>query len=244
MEKKAIITGASRFAGTFINSLPDHDFVDLGLPSRVVWAKTNIDVQNPNGFASSPFTLECSFFSWGNVDGYNPENYSFWGIHDWGLVNNGEPWYLNTKYGDTQGSVLNENIPTSDVFDAARAILGGLWKIPSQENFEELFEYCFFIDAEGNPIPQSQANKLVSVENCTGIYLQSSINGERIFFSASGRGGNNEYWTNRGTRGSYWASTIADQPFAKCLYFYNRFVIPNYEDYKHYGFPIRAIKII
>jgi hypothetical protein len=63
------------------------EIVDMGLPSGTLWASRNIDVTQPDGFAASPFQCDCSFFSWGNIDGHNPTSNSSFSPYNWGGVN-------------------------------------------------------------------------------------------------------------------------------------------------------------
>ena len=104
-------------------------FVDMGLPSGLMWAKRNIDISQPDGFAASEYQYECTFFSWGNTEGHNPISTSEFD-YNWGSANDG-------PYAQTPGSKLTANAGLSH--DAARAILGSPWRDPSTEDFAELF---------------------------------------------------------------------------------------------------------
>ena len=156
------------------------DYIDMGLPSGTKWAAANLDVTTESKLAESPFQYKCSFFSWGNIEGHNPTddilfNYNF------GNANQAEPWYEGRPYGNTPGSTLTGDIPVSDEFDAARALLGDPWRTPTVTEFRELLSYSIYIDADGVEVPAGSTDKRVTVNGIMGIYLQSKIIGLRLF---------------------------------------------------------------
>lgn len=224
-------------------------FVDMGLPSGVLWAKASIDLTTPSKFqevdgAVSPFKYECSFFSWGNQDGHNPSSTSAFD-YNWGGVNEQEPYYDGQPYGTTPGNALTGNIPPS--MDAARACLGAPWRMPSMEDFMELFANIDYIDADGNvvtaetSIAKTAADKRVTVNGINGLYLRSKINGNRLFLPASGYGGGRS-WDGRTGNGDFWSSTFSSARYARYLYFHPNGVFPQYTGYRYYGFPVRPVQ--
>jgi len=224
-------------------------FVDMGLPSGVLWAKASIDLTTQSGFQEvngevSPFKYECSFFSWGNTDGHNPSSSSAFS-HDWGGVNGAEPWYDGQVYGNTPGNTLTGNIPPS--MDAARVNLGAPWRMPSMEDFAELFANIDYIDADGNivteatSIAQTAADKRVTVNGINGLYLRSKINGNRLFFPCSGYG-NGRSWNGRSGVGFFWSSTFLSSRNARDLYFSSGGVYPQDNGSRCFGFAVRAVQ--
>lgn len=93
-------------------SINGYEYVDLGLPSGLKWATCNIGAAAPNESGD--------YFAWGEI---NPK---------------AEFTEANcTSYG------LNMNdIAGNPQYDAARAILGATWKVPSKKDFEELMNEC------------------------------------------------------------------------------------------------------
>ena len=221
-------------------------YVDMGLPSGVLWAKKNIDITQQDGFAASEFQYECSFCSWGNTDMYNPNaQNSFAGVHDWGGVNANEPYYEGQPYGSTPGAALTANFGPS--FDAARRHLGAPWRMPSTEEFKELFDNCDFIDADGNVVTASTsvagtaADKRITMNGIVGLRLRSKINGNIIFFPASGYGGGTT-WHLRGSYGNYWSSSWNSARNARYLSFDPSGVGAQGTSYRCYGFPVRPVQ--
>ena len=214
--------------------------VDMGLPSGVKWASRDIDLTKPGGFCDTPFIYEKSFFSWGNIDGHNPSSASAFD-YNWGGVNEQEPFYEGQPYGSTPGNTLAGNIAVGENFDAARANLGAPWRMPTNAEFAELFANIRYIKADGTPIDSAQTNKLVTVNGIVGIYLESTINGARLFFSCSGYG-DGRSWNVRGSVGYYWSSTWNSARNARGLSFYSGGVNPQNNYSRYYGFAVRPVQ--
>lgn len=212
-------------------------WVDMGLPSGNRWAVSNIDATGPYFFQVSPFQYECSFFSWGNVTPHNPISDTRFD-YNFGDINPTEPYYEGQPYGDTPGSLLTGNIPLAN--DAGRRMLGNPWRMPSSADYVELLANVIFIDADGNEVDTTKADKRVNVNGVMGLYLESKINGARLFFSCSGIG-TGRSWRNKGSGGSYWSSTWYSARYARSLDFYSGGVNPQYYGNRYYGFSVRPI---
>ena len=215
--------------------------IDMGLSSGVKWAARDIDLTKPGGFCDTPFVYEKSFFSWGNIDGYNPINNSFAGVYDWGSINEQEPWYDGQVYGNTKGATLTGDITADEKFDAARANLGSPWRMPTTAEFKELFDNCIYIDASGAEVSAGTANKIVTVNGIVGLYLQSKINGNRLFFACSGRGYGTS-WYGRGSIGFYWSASFSTARSARYLSFSSGGVNPQYYNDRYRGFAVRPVQ--
>ena len=213
--------------------------VDMGLPSGTLWATCDIDVTQDDNFCDTPFTYEKSFFSWGNIDGHNPISNSAFG-YDWGGVNEQEPYYEGQPYGSTPGNTLTGNIAVGEDFDAARANLGAPWRMPTSAEFAELFANIIYINADGTEVDTTKADKRVTVNGIMGLYIQSKINGARLFFSCSGRG-NGSSWYARASSGYYWYSTFYSSRNARILYFDSGGVSPQSNSNRYRGFAVRAV---
>jgi uncharacterized protein (TIGR02145 family) len=194
-------------------SIPQADedlYVDLGLPSGLLWATRNIDARQKNGFAKSSYQYGCSFFSWGNVDGHNPTSNTSFAPWDWGTDNNTEP------YVSSPGSEITFPGSVDNKHDVAHIICGDSWRMPSRFEYKELLDNCSFIDAQGEIIPDSQSNKIITLEgnsgdeNVNGILLKSKINGKTIFFPCCGVS-NNSTLNNKANWGQYWTKDLYNE---------------------------------
>ena len=96
------------------------EFVDLGLPSGLLWCTHNIGASTPQESGL--------YFSWGNIEGHLSE----------------EGYKFNENYSETPGASLTGNIPVNDTYDAAYHIMGTLCRIPTSSDFEELVSNCTY----------------------------------------------------------------------------------------------------
>ena len=214
--------------------------VDMGLPSGVKWASRDLDLTKPGGFCETPFIYEKSLFSWGNIDGHNPSSVSAFD-YNWGGVNQTEPWYDGQPYGSTPGNTLTGNIAVGEDFDAARANLGAPWRMPTSAEFAELFANIKYINADGTEVDTTKTDKRVTVNGVLGLYIQSKLNGARLFFSCSGNG-NGRSWYGRGSYGCYWSSTWGSALNARYLNFYSGGVNPQNYSNRYLGRAVRPVQ--
>jgi hypothetical protein len=212
----------------------------MGLPSGVKWASRDIDLTKPGGFCETPFIYEKSFFSWGNIDGHNPISNSEFS-YDWGGVNGSEPYYEGQPYGSTPGNTLTGNIAVGEDFDAARANLGAPWRMPTTGEYAELFANIRYINADGTEVDTTKTDKRVNVNGVMGLYIESTINSARLFFSCSGYGYGRS-WGNRGSNGYYWSSAWYSARYARNLVFNSGGVLPQNNFNRCNGFALRPVQ--
>lgn len=239
IQNPALQLGKSIYRGR----LNAENYIDMGLPSGTKWAAANLDITTESKLAESPFQYKCSFFSWGNIEGHNPIDETTF-EYNFGNANPAAPWYEGQPYGSTPGSTLTENIPISDEFDAARALLGDPWRTPSNIEFNELFANSIFIDADGVEVPAQNVDKRVTVNGIIGLYLQSKTNGNRLFLPCSGYATGTRWnkETNYAT-GDYWTKNYTSDRDAHLLAFRPDGIINpiNYSDKRSLGLTIRAV---
>lgn len=222
---------------------PSDLYVDMGLPSGLLWAKKNIDVTQANGFAASEFQYECSFVSWGNTQMFNPKDNSSFN-HDFGTWDNsknqaGDGYKPDSIYGQTPGCGITASLAASQ--DAARVNLGAPWRMPTTEEYAELFANCDFIYANGTVIDSATVDKRVTVNGILGLYLKSKINGNLLFFPCSGYGYGSS-WDTRGGYGYYWSASFGSAVGARDLYFGSGGVFPQNYSLRYYGFAVRPVQ--
>ena len=177
--------------------------VDLGLPSGTKWADRNVGATSPEE--------PGLFFSWGNVAG----------------VEIGKACNFREKayYAETEGANLKGNLDAAH--DAATVNLGAPWRMPTDKEFQELYDNCDW--------------EWTTENGYYGVRFTSMINGKSIFFSASGYGVGSS-WGSRGAYGYYWSSSFDSSRYARSLGFYSGGVNPqNYND-RFYGFAVRAVQ--
>lgn len=182
-------------------------FVDLALPSGLLWCEHNVG-------ASTPYE-DGLYFSWGNVTGHTGDD-----GYDFGTSNDG-------PYAQTPGAALTGNIPTNGTYDAARHNMGAPCRMPTLDEFQELSNNC--------------ESEWTDEDGVTGRRFTSRINGNSIFFPASGF----RYGTglnSRGSYGGYWSASLISQTNGYYLYFNSGGVYPAYDYYRFVGFSVRAVQ--
>ncbi|MBQ8761591.1 MAG: hypothetical protein IJZ06_09275 [Bacteroidales bacterium] len=138
-----------------------HEYVDLGLPSGLKWATCNVGADSP----------ECcgDYFAWGETCSkteYTEENSVTYG----------------QQIGDFSGNAL---------YDAATANWGGIWRMPTNKEINELMICCEW--------------EWIQVNGVNGI-KGVGLNGNSIFLPASGYYVGTSLY-DYGDSGHCWSST-------------------------------------
>lgn len=165
----------------------DDLWVDLGLPSGTLWATRNLDERNKNKFASSTFTYDCSFYSYGNYDAHYPTSPTSFAPWTWGTGVDSEP------YVSSEGATIPDDGITPSKQDPVTINLGNNCKTPLRDDYVELLSNTDFIDASGNVIPDDVVNKTISYMGINCLRLRSKNNNKEIIFPLCGRGDQNKY---------------------------------------------------
>ena len=181
--------------------------VDLALPSGLLWCEHNVG-------AASPYD-DGLYFSWGNVEGHTGTD-----GYDFGTGNDG-------PYASTPGAALTGNISVDGTYDAARHNMGAPWRMPTQPEFQELYDNCDSIWTDEDGV--------------VGRRFTSRINGNSIFFPASGYG-NGTSLDYRGSNGYYWSSSLYSSAYGYALGFYSGGVYPASNSRRFHGFSVRAVQ--
>ena len=195
------------------------EFVDLGLPSGLLWAKGNIVKDGTTGeYSIGKPTDWGTYISWGNIIGHNEgEGYNF----------------DQTTYDSTPGASVSADIPSNDAaHDFALAALGAPWHLPTKEQTKELYD--------------NTDTEWVADYNGTGVagrkFMKKTDHSVFIFLPASGSY-NGTSLNRRGTYGNYWSSSYDSSTFAYYLSFYSSSVYPQYNYYRRYGRTVRPVTL-
>ena len=194
-----------------------HEYVDLGLPSGLLWATCNVGADTPEGYGD--------YFAWGETtpkDTYNWSTYQ----HCNGSQNTLTKYCNNSGYGyngftDNLTTLLPED-------DAATANWGNGWRMPTLEEWQELYNYT-----SGTWTTQN------------GVYgwLFTAANGNSLFLPAAGYRGSSSL-LNAGSYGGYWSSSLyADGPrYAWDFYFFSgaSYISGHYRDIGQSVRPVRS----
>ncbi|MBR0452395.1 MAG: InlB B-repeat-containing protein [Bacteroidales bacterium] len=194
-----------------------HAYVDLGLPSGTKWASYNVGAHKPEDYGD--------YFAWGETE---PKSEYSWRTYKYckGTENTLTKYCGNSGYG-YNGFTDNKNtLDLSD--DAARINWGGVWRMPTNNEWEELKNNCTCTWTTQNGV--------------NGYKVISKTNGNRIFLPATGsRWGTSVY--QAGSYGYYWLSSLRESYpdyYAYCLYFRSGdegWV----DDDRYFGHTVRAV---
>ena len=173
----------------------------MGLPSGLLWASSNVGAEKPSDLGL--------YFSWGNVEGH--------------LIGEGYD-FTQEVYDSTPAADIVTNLSLDQ--DAARVNLDVPWRMPTANEFQELFDNCTWV--------------WTTLNGVDGALFTSSVNGNTLFFPAAGLY-NGTLLSNRGTDGHYWASTYNSETNARNLFFKSTTVNPQLNSLRRYGFTVRAV---
>ena len=143
-------------------------FVDLALPSGLLWAEKNIG-------ATTPYEHGL-YFSWGNVEGHaEGSGYDF----------------SDAVYAETPGAALTGNVPVNTTYDAARHNMGAPCRLPTVGEFQELNSNC---DSEWTDEDGVAGRRFTSRINGNSIFFPASglCSGTSLY----DRGSNGFYWSS------------------------------------------------
>ncbi len=216
-------------------SLEGHEYVDLDLPSKTLWATCNVGASSPEGYGD--------YFAWGETEQKEIEEGEEAPEYNWNTYQhcNGSNKKL-TKYC-TQSSYGNNGFTDGLTSllpgdDAARVKWGGVWQMPSNSQIEEL------LDESNTSVVWSTLN------NVNGLLITSKHNGKSIFLPAAGH----RNWSNlisAGSNGSYWTQSLSDEsdPSSAAALFFRNSNVAYYlahldKDARSDGFSVRPVCVL
>ncbi len=192
-----------------------YEYVDLGLPSGTLWATCNVGAQNPWDYGD--------YFAWGEVQ---PKDY-----YDWDTYKYCEgTGYTMTKYcseSDYGHNDYTDNLTVLEAQDdAATANWGRDWRMPTQAEFQELYDNCdweWTDDYNGTGV--------------AGRIVKSRSNSNSIFLPASDI-------NFAGSYGYYWSSSLlTDVPNrGRDIFFDSDDVYTDDWFHRRYGQSVRAVR--
>ena len=158
-----------------------HGYVDLGLPSGLLWATCNVGADSPEDYGD--------YFAWGETtpkDTYNWSNYQYCN----GNYNTLTKYCNKSSYGyngftDDLTTLLPED-------DAATANWGPDWRMPTKAEWQELY---------------NNTTVTWTTQNGVSGRLFTATNGNSLFLPAAGYRSNSNLY-DAGSDGNYWTSSL------------------------------------
>ena len=146
------------------NTHNGHGFVDLGLPSGLLWATCNVGAASPEQAGL--------YFAFGETTGYTAEQ-----------VTSGTRAFTEGEYNAGSAASISTNLTLEQ--DAARANLGGKWRMPTKAEFQELIDNCDV--AWTDDYNGAEVEGRILFTGVKGRVFTSRVNGNSVFFPAAGR---------------------------------------------------------
>ena len=199
-------------------STQDLDYIDLGLPSGLLWASCNIGAKEPT---------DCGdYFMWGSTEP-NTNDKCNWAHAPF---NNGYALY-NAKYFESIKNKVCPNGILAPEYDAATAILGDEWRLPTADEFKEL------IDNTNHEWIENYKDSKIN-----GMIFTTKTNDAELFIPASGLRGES-ITVNKGQCGYLWSSSLftSSKDYARYFIFNDSYCSMRYGKH-YYGFCLRAVK--
>ena len=191
------------------------EYVDLGLPSGLKWAKCNVGATSETDYgdyfmwgSTEPNTAdECTWVSYKYCDG---------------------PYDTLTKYNTS--SLYGENPDNitilESVDDVATQIMGDDWRMPTMDDFIELLD--------------NTTNEWTQVNGVDG-YKFTGSNGNSIFIPASGRR-SGSWFDRQGRVGYVWSSSLdTSYPLSAWYLYFNSDKVDTNSLYRDHAFVVRGV---
>ena len=193
----------------------DHAYVDLGLPSGLLWATCNVGADSPEDYGD--------YFAWGETQ---PKDYYVWSTYQYcnGDYNQLTKYCNNSNYGyngftDNLTTLLPED-------DAATANWGYDWRMPTKEEWQELY---------------SNTTSVWTTQNGVNGLRFTASNGNSLFLPAAGYRGSSSLYV--GSYGYYWSSSLyTDYPYRAWGFDFSSGIYGMSYSSRYYGPSVRGVR--
>ena len=208
--------------------------VDLGL--SVYWSTVNLGAAIPTQYGA--------YYAWGETE---PKRGGSWETYKWIESEPKNPLNI-TKYTvadkkvdalwyDNVGNFVGDNKRTLDLEDdAAHVKLGGKWRMPTKDEFQELIDYCswaYVYNFEGSGIRGYVVTSRIKDYNDKSIFIPTSAYPNDGDYSVS------QY----GSHGFYHSSSLgySDTYLSYALRLVSTYSLYMNQMYRYYCFSIRPV---
>ena len=201
-----------------------HEYVEIG---GLKWATMNV--------GATAVTDTGLYFQWGDTQGYTAEQvgsgegqkYFGWADYKYGNGTSSPGATGMTKYNSTDGKTV---LDLSD--DAARANMGGLWRMPTTAEYAALgtaTTSAWTSDYQGSGV--------------SGLVLTDTTDSSKVLFFPAARGCRNGSAIIDGSHGNSWSSSVysSDVQRSYNLNFNSSNVNGQDNSNRLYGFAVRGV---
>ncbi|MCQ2189324.1 MAG: hypothetical protein MJZ00_05375 [Paludibacteraceae bacterium] len=208
---RPVVAPAQSYSVPTSGKVNNHDYVDLGLSSGLKWATCNL--------GAICIEEDGDFYMWGESSthkyDYSIDNYS---LNSW--VNGSVYKYKTALTGDI----------LSSSYDAASKLWGEEWRMPTKEDFAELYKECIWT--------------WTTINGKSGYKIESMNNNNWIFLPAAGKREGTSL-NHNGLSGYYWSSNVYINDVNSFIGGYNLKIYSDYKEtsysYGNIGCSIRPV---
>ena len=186
--------------------------VDLGLPSGTLWADRNVGADSPEAYGD--------YFAWGETE---PKDYYYWTTYKWcnGSSSTMTKYCTRSSYGTVDGKTV---LDLED--DAACVNMGIEWRMPTLDEFKELYNNCSWTWTTLNGVT---------------VYKVTGPNNNSIILPAAGYRSSSSLSSANYCR-YYWSSSLYEPSPQNAYSFCNQSSAYNWlPEERYYGQPVRAV---
>ena len=165
---------------------PQTDWVDLGLPSGVLWAKCDLGANAPEEYGN--------YYAWGEI---SPKEVYNWNTYRYGTADGGGNLLTLIKYNTHSDYGTPDSLTILRATDDAATMAFGIGsgaRTPTKEEWQELIDYSTV--------------EWTTMNGVNGLKFTSITNGNTLFFPAAGmRYGSELHGVDGCGFGFYWSSS-------------------------------------
>ena len=199
-----------------MEQIKEYEYVDLGLPSGLKWAKCNVGATSETDYGN--------YFTWGSTRP-NTADECAW---EYAPFNDGNTSYNADAINSARDTVCPNGILAKE-YDAASQIMGGDWRMPTRDEIQELIDNT---DSEWATINGRNGRKFTSRIDMS----------KYIFIPAAGDCYDGSVY-NAGDDGYVWSSSLSTSypDLAWDLYFDSVDCDVDYNN-RYHGLPVRGVR--
>jgi len=217
-ESEPLISSTTTMSTLNDGTPDDPNWVDLGLPSGLLWATCNVGATTPESYGN--------YFAWAETQ---QKSVYYWSNYTYCTVTASEDLATLTKYNTQAQYGPVDNLTTLEPGDDAATVnMGNGARTPTRQEWEELIA--------------NTTTEWTTLNGVNGRRL-TAANGKSIFLPAAGERIGSQF-TSTGFSGSYWSATLNSDDPDRTNYFYVEST--NQTIYiggtRYYGFSVRAVK--
>ena len=169
------LTGGTMTGDIVFSSPTDYEYVDLGLPSGLLWAKYNVGATSEEEAGL--------YFQWGDTQGYTAEQVGDgeglkpfdWGDYKFSI--DGTPSNFSKYNASDRKTVLDPED------DAAHVNMGGNWRMPTENEYKELClnTDIYLVPSEGEEIQGTAQEQSGSVIINWVTFAEGTLKGIKFY---------------------------------------------------------------